>query len=215
MVMDTLVRGMSEVFEVSWVCLSFLAFYPSFLLGSDLRFNCGQELKEHSRRKSLFIRHESGVWAAFARQRDLVEEANERLSKKSAEVDELRVIQVVVREEAAQAQEAKAKAREDAAKACEDLVPLLAHMKELEEDVASVSGQHDALNIQIEMASTRIRTLEDEVVTLKGTVRERDEALSGTSQEIEMLRAAVRDKDEALQATEKAHEELHDEVMGW
>jgi hypothetical protein len=29
------------------------------------------------------------------------------------------------------------------------------------------------------MASARVRTLEDEVVTLKGTVRERDEALSG------------------------------------
>jgi hypothetical protein len=45
-----------------------------------LGFNYGQELKERSRRKSLFIRHESGVWAAFARQRALVEEANERLS---------------------------------------------------------------------------------------------------------------------------------------
>jgi hypothetical protein len=30
------------------------------------------------------------------------------------------------------------------------------------------------------MASARVRTLEDEVVTLKGTVWERDEALSGT-----------------------------------
>jgi hypothetical protein len=36
MVTDTLVRGMSEAFEVSRVCLSFLAFYPSFLLGFDL-----------------------------------------------------------------------------------------------------------------------------------------------------------------------------------
>jgi hypothetical protein len=48
------------------------------------------------------------------------------------------------------------------------------------------------------MASAHVGTLEDEVVTLKGTVRERDEALSGTGQEIETLRAAVRDKDEAL-----------------
>jgi hypothetical protein len=76
MVADTLVRGMSEAFEVSRVRLSFLVFYPSFLLGSDLRFNCGQDLKERSRRKSLFIRHESGVWAALARQWALVEEAN-------------------------------------------------------------------------------------------------------------------------------------------
>jgi hypothetical protein len=54
----------------------------------------------------------------------------------------------------AQAQEAEAKAREDAAKAWEkavkayeDLVPLLARVKELEEDIALVGGQRDALNI--------------------------------------------------------------------
>jgi uncharacterized protein (DUF3084 family) len=68
----------------------------------------------------------------------------------------------------AQAREAKAKAHEDApkaqeevAKACEDLAPLLVHVKELEEDIASVSGQRDALNIQIGMASARVGTLED------------------------------------------------------
>jgi uncharacterized protein (DUF3084 family) len=69
-------------------------------------------------------------------------------------VDELRVVHAAVREEAAQAREAKAKAHEDAAKAWEevakareDLTPLLARVKELEEDVALVSGQRDALNI--------------------------------------------------------------------
>jgi chromosome segregation ATPase len=116
-------------------------------------------------------------------------------------VDELRVVHAAVREEAVQAREAEAKAREDvskareeAAKAHEDLVPLLACMKELEEDVTLVSGQHDALNVQIGMVSTRIGTLENKVTMLKGTVRERDEA---------------------LQAVEKAREELRDEVVGW
>jgi chromosome segregation ATPase len=65
------------------------------------------------------------------------------------------------------------------------------------------------------MASTRVGTLENEVATLKGTVRERDEALLGTSQEIETLRVMVRDKDEALQPAEKAREELRDEIVGW
>jgi hypothetical protein len=65
--------------------------------------NRGQELKERSRRKSLFIRNESGVWAALARQRALVEEANKRLSRRSAEAAELRVAYVVVKEEAVQA----------------------------------------------------------------------------------------------------------------
>jgi BMFP domain-containing protein YqiC len=40
-----------------------------------------------------------------------------------------------------------AKAQEEAAKAREDLAPLLARVKELEEDVALVSGQCDALNV--------------------------------------------------------------------
>jgi hypothetical protein len=52
-------------------------------------------------------------------------------------------------------------------------------------------------------------------MTLKGTVQERDEALSGTSREVEVLRATIRDKDEALRAAEKARKELHDDVMGW
>jgi hypothetical protein len=40
-----------------------------------------------------------------------------------------------------------ARAQEEAAKAREDLAPLLACVKELEEDVALVGGQRDALNI--------------------------------------------------------------------
>jgi chromosome segregation ATPase len=65
------------------------------------------------------------------------------------------------------------------------------------------------------MASARVGTLENEVTMLKGMVLERDEALSGTGQEIKTLRATVRDKDESLRAAEKAHEELRNEVMGW
>jgi chromosome segregation ATPase len=65
------------------------------------------------------------------------------------------------------------------------------------------------------MASAHVRTLENKVVTLKGMVQERDQALSGTSREIKTLGATIRDKDEALQAAEKAHEELCDEIMGW
>jgi hypothetical protein len=89
-------------------------------------------------------------------------------------------------------------AQEEAAKAHEDLAPLLACVKELEEDVSLVGGQRDVLNIQVRMASAHVRTLVDEVVTLQGMVRERDEALSGTAREIEALRAVVHDKDEAL-----------------
>jgi hypothetical protein len=49
---------------------------------------------------------------------------------------------------------------------------------------------------------------------LKETIRKRDEALSGTSQEIETLRAAVQDKDEALLAAEKTPSELWNQIVG-
>jgi hypothetical protein len=43
-------------------------------------------------------------------------------------------------------------------------------VKELEEDVTLVSGQRDALNVQIGMASARVETLTEEVEALKGTI---------------------------------------------
>jgi hypothetical protein len=67
-------------------------------------------------------------------------------------------------------------------------------VKELDEDIALVGGQRDALNIQVRMVFTHVRTLEDKVVMLRGTVRYRDEA---------------------LRASEKMCGELHDEVVGW
>jgi chromosome segregation ATPase len=88
-------------------------------------------------------------------------------------------------------------------------------VKELEEDVALVSRQRDTLNVQIELVSVHVRSLIEEVEALKGTVRERDEALWGTSREIEMLRTTVHDKGEALQAAEMVHGELCDQIVGW
>jgi chromosome segregation ATPase len=88
-------------------------------------------------------------------------------------------------------------------------------VKEHEEDVALVSGQRDALNVQIGLVSARLETLKNEVVALKETIRARDEALSGIGRDIETLRAIIHDRDEALQAAEKAHSELHDQIMGW
>jgi uncharacterized protein (DUF3084 family) len=107
------------------------------------------------------------------------------------------------------------KAREEAAQACEDCAPLLAHVKELEEDVALVSGQHDALNIQTRLVCARLESLQGEVIALKETIRARDEALSRTGHEIETLRAIVRDRDEALGVAQKAHGELCDQIVGW
>jgi hypothetical protein len=72
---------------------------------------------EYSRRKSLFIRHESGMWAALSQQRVLVEEAQKWLSDRNAEMAELRIAYAVVKEEAMQAWAAEAMMRSDVDKA--------------------------------------------------------------------------------------------------
>jgi predicted nucleic acid-binding Zn-ribbon protein len=146
--------------------------------------NCDQELKEYSRRKSLFIRDESGVWAALSQQRVLVEEAQKRLSDRNAEMAELRVAYAAVKEEAMQAwaNEAVArtdatKAREEAAQARRDLEPMSAWVKELEEDVSQVSRQRDTLNVQIGEVTARFGALKNEITALNGAVQEKDAAL--------------------------------------
>jgi hypothetical protein len=74
-------------------------FFPRLLI-FVVFLNCDQELKEYSRHKSLFIRDESGVWAALSQQWVLVEEAQKRLSDRNAEMAELRVAYAAVKEEA-------------------------------------------------------------------------------------------------------------------
>jgi hypothetical protein len=82
--------------------------------------NHDQELKEYSRRKSLFIRDESGVWAALAQQRALVEEAQKQLSDRNAEMAELCIAYAVVKEEAMQAWATEVVVREDTTKVREE-----------------------------------------------------------------------------------------------
>jgi chromosome segregation ATPase len=181
--------------------LSFSLGSQSFLVFS----NHDQELKEYSRRKSLFIRDESGVWATLAQQRVLVEEAQKRLSDRNAEMAELRVAYAVVKEEAVQAwaneamaREDTTKAREEAAQARKEIEPLLARVKELEEDVSLVGRQRDTLNVQIGQVTARFGALKDEIVVLNGAAQEKDATLQTARQEIEALRATVHDRDDAL-----------------
>jgi chromosome segregation ATPase len=197
--------------------VSFSLGFLTFLVFS----NCDQELKEYSRRKSLFIRDESGVWAALSHQRVLVEEAQKRLSDRNAEMAELRVAYAAVKEEAMQAWAAEAmmrtdvdKAREEAAQARRDLKPLSAQVKELEEDVSQVSRQRDALNVEVEQVTARFGALKDEVTTLNGAVQEKDAALESAHQEIEALKATISDKDSALLGLERTCGGLRNEVVG-
>jgi predicted nucleic acid-binding Zn-ribbon protein len=223
--MEALSRGMWDATEVSLVWRFFFAMLLLSFCSRILWFsNRGQELKELKERscqKSLFIRNESGVWAALAQQRALVEEANKRLSDQCAQTAELHVAYAAVKEEAVQAWAAEAVARvdvtraqEEAAKAREDLMPLSARVKELEEDVALVGRQCDTLNVQIGQVTARFGALKDEVAALSGAIQQKDAALSSACQEIETLRAAVRDRDDALKGLERTCGGLRDEIMG-
>jgi chromosome segregation ATPase len=172
-------------------------------------------------RKSLFIRDESGMWAALSQQRVLVEEAQKRLSDRNAKMAELRVAYAVVKEEVMQAWAAEAvmhtdmnKAREEAAQARRDLEPLSGRVKELEEDVSRVSRQRDALNVEVEQATARSNALKDKVTTLKGAVQEKDAALESARQEIEALKVTISDKDSALLGLERTCGGLRNEVVG-
>jgi hypothetical protein len=68
---ETLSRGVRDATEVrltyQFFCGSFAILFPRFSIFLVF-LNHDQELKECSRRKSLFIRDESGVWAALAQQ---------------------------------------------------------------------------------------------------------------------------------------------------
>jgi hypothetical protein len=80
-----------------------VVFLVSFSLGFltfSVFSDCVQELKEYSRRKSLFIRDESGMWVALSQQWVLVEEAQKWLFDRNAKMAELRVAYAVVKEEA-------------------------------------------------------------------------------------------------------------------
>ena len=102
-----------------------------------------QELETRSLRKSLFLHQERGVWDQLGQQKDLLASANELLSAWSVEVEDLRLHCADMKAEAATA-------REQAA-------PLVAQIKELEEELTRVVGERDTFRSQAEQvaASTK------------------------------------------------------------
>ena len=89
-----------------------------------------QELETRSLRKSVFLRGERDVWDQLQRQKGLLAGANELLSARSAEVEDLRL--------------RCADATVEAATARERVAPLAALVKELAEELIRVAGERDA-----------------------------------------------------------------------
>ena len=82
----------------------------------------------------VFLRWERGVWDQLQRQEGLLAGANELLSARSAEVEDLRLRCADVKVEAAMAQE--------------QLAPLAAWVKELEEELAHAASDRDAFRVR-------------------------------------------------------------------
>ena len=89
-----------------------------------------QELKTRSLGKSVFLQQERGVWDQLQWQKGLLASANELLSARSAEVEDLRLRCANTKVEAAIAQT--------------QLAPLAARVKELEEELTRAVSDRDA-----------------------------------------------------------------------
>ncbi|XP_066381632.1 uncharacterized protein [Miscanthus floridulus] len=103
------------------------------------------ELETRSLRKSLFLRWERDIWDQLQRQKGLLADANEVLSARSMEVEDLRLRYANMKVEAAMAQE--------------QVAPLVARVKELEEKLTRVADDWDAFRSWAEEATASAKAL--------------------------------------------------------
>jgi len=87
----------------------------------------------------MFLRRERDVWEQLRQQKDLLANANELLSARSAEVEDLHLRCADMKAEASMARE--------------QAVSLVAWIKELEEELTWVAGDRDAFWCQAEEAT--------------------------------------------------------------
>ena len=113
-----------------------------------------QELEARSLGKSLLLRRERDVWDQLRQQKDLLANANELLSARSAKVEDLCLRCADMKAEVATA-------REQAA-------PLAARIKELEEELTRVAGERDTFRSQAEEATTSAKAIAGQLGTEQG-----------------------------------------------
>ena len=98
-----------------------------------------QEFEAHSLGKSLFLRRERDVWDQLRQQKDLLANANELLSARSAEAEDLRLRWADMKAEVAMAQE--------------QATPLVVRIKELEEELTRVVSERGTFRSWAEEAT--------------------------------------------------------------
>ena len=104
-----------------------------------------QELEARSLGKSLFLRRVRDVWDQLRQQKDLLANATELLSARSAEAEDLCLRCADMKAEAAMARE--------------QVAPLAARVKELEEELTRVAGEWDALLSRAEEATVSAKAV--------------------------------------------------------
>jgi len=104
-----------------------------------------QELETWSLGKSVFLWRERGVWDQLHRQKGLLANANELLSARSAEVEDLRF--------------RCADAKVEAARVQAQLAPLAARVRELEEELTRAVSDQDAFRSRAEEATASGKAL--------------------------------------------------------
>jgi hypothetical protein len=93
--------------------------------------------------KSLFIRRESDVWDSLRSQWATLTEANERLTQRSAEVVDLRLLCNELKSEAASARAEAASARTEASSAQELVASQAEEMQQRQLELGQVIGERD------------------------------------------------------------------------
>ncbi|XP_066396241.1 autophagy-related protein 23-like [Miscanthus floridulus] len=149
------------------------------------------ELEARSFGKSLFLRRERGVWDELCRQRELLTHANELLSARSVEAEDLHLRCDNWEAEAAIAQG--------------QVAPLAARVKELQEELTRVADERDASNSRAE----EVRATAVATTGQLGAEQRAHELTKGAL--AEATKAAEASQGEALKWREKA-EGLDDEV---
>ena len=135
----------------------------------------------------MFLWRERNVWDQLRQQKDLLAGANELLLAQSTEVEDLRLRCADMMAEAATAQE--------------QVAPLVARVKELEEELTWVAGDQDAFWSQAEEATTSAKALAGQLGAEQGAHLLMNGALA------EALKVAEAFRVEALAWKEKAEGE--------
>ena len=148
-----------------------------------------QELEARSLRKSLFLWWERDIWDQLQQQKDLLANANELLSARSAEAEDLRLRCANMKAEATMAQE--------------QAVPLVARIKELEEELTRVAGERDTFRSRAEQEAASAKAIAEQLEVEQGAHLLTKGALA------EGVKVAEASRVEALAWKEKAEGESY------